>query len=101
MECETRAPANPDTLRSILLRGWGGVAGGNLGRGAPHERTRGKMQKFIVGLVIGLLLGSSMAAFAAGIFGSGVLTGWSVTKDGEEVCSDPSVDEAGKEIECD
>ncbi len=59
------------------------------------------MRKFLAGLVLGLILGSSIAAFAAGIFGSGELTGWSVTKDGEEVCSDPGIDENAKEIECD
>jgi hypothetical protein len=29
------------------------------------------------------------------------LSGWAVTKDGEEVCSDPSVQTAAKEIESD
>jgi hypothetical protein len=59
------------------------------------------MSRFFAGVVLGLILGSSVAAFAAGVFGSGPLTGWTVTKDGEEVCSDPDVNESSKEIECD
>jgi hypothetical protein len=59
------------------------------------------MQKFAVGLLIGLVLGGSVTAFAAGVFGSGSLSGWSVVKDGEEVCSDPNVDAASRVIECD
>jgi hypothetical protein len=52
-------------------------------------------------MVLGLVLGSSVAAFAAGVFGDGALLGWTVLKDGEEVCSDPNVNVASKEIECD
>ena len=37
------------------------------------------MKKFAFGLIIGLLLGSSMAAFAAGIYGGGSIDGWTVT----------------------
>jgi hypothetical protein len=59
------------------------------------------MRKFMTGLALGLILGGSAAAFAAGVFGSGALSGWTVTKDSEEVCSDPSVDVGAKEIECD
>jgi hypothetical protein len=59
------------------------------------------MRKFAAGLFLGLLLGGSTAAWAAGVFGSGTLSGWSVTKEGEEVCSDPDVDIASKQIECD
>ena len=59
------------------------------------------MKKFAFGLIIGLLLGSSMAAFAAGIYGGGSLDGWTVTQDGDEICSDPEVDVAGREIVCD
>ena len=59
------------------------------------------MAKFIAGVMLGLILGMSATAWAAGVFGSGTLSGWSVTKDGEEVCSDPSVDTGSKEIECD
>jgi hypothetical protein len=59
------------------------------------------MLRFIVGIILGLVVGTSLSGFAAGIFGTGTLSGWSVTKDGEEVCSDPEVDVASKEIECD
>jgi len=59
------------------------------------------MTKFIFGAIVGIVLSMSASAWAAGIFGSGELTGWSVTKDNEEVCSDPTVDTASKEIECD
>jgi len=59
------------------------------------------MRKFAAGLVLGLILGSSMAALAAGVFGSGTLSGWTITKDGEEVCSDPTVSSVSKEIVCD
>ena len=58
------------------------------------------MAKFIGGVVLGLVLGVSATSWAAGVFGTGTLSGWSVTKDGEEVCSDPSVDAGAKEIEC-
>jgi hypothetical protein len=60
-----------------------------------------KMAKFIAGMLLGLFLGGSATALAAGVFGDGYLSGWSVTKDGEEVCSDPSVSTGTKEIECD
>jgi hypothetical protein len=59
------------------------------------------MARFIVGILTGIFLGAAISAYAAGVFGSGTLTGWSVTKDGEEVCSDPEVNTASKEIECD
>lgn len=59
------------------------------------------MRKLLLGMIAGLILGSSLTAIAAGIFGTGELTGWTVMKDGEEVCSDPSVDPTSKEIDCD
>jgi hypothetical protein len=58
------------------------------------------LRKLLLALVLGIVLGSSAVAFAAGVFGSGTLNGWTVTKDGEEVCSDPDVDTNSKEIEC-
>jgi len=58
------------------------------------------MSKFMMGLLVGLMLGSGVAAIAAGVFGSGELTGWSVMMDGEEVCTDPDTDVASKEILC-
>ena len=59
------------------------------------------MRNFAAGIVLGVLLGSSVTALAAGVFGSGLLVGWTVVKDGEEVCSDPTVDTGSQEIECD
>ena len=59
------------------------------------------MAKFFVGVIVGLFLGASATAYAAGVFGSGTLSGWTVIKDGEEVCSDPSVSTGTKEIDCD
>ncbi len=59
------------------------------------------MPRFIAGIIIGFFLGASAAAYAAGVFGSGTLSGWTVVKDGEEVCSDPEVDTSAQEIECD
>jgi len=59
------------------------------------------MLRFISGLVAGILFGTAMTAFAAGVFGEGYLTGWSVNKGGEEVCRDRYVWPDTKEIECD
>jgi hypothetical protein len=59
------------------------------------------MAKFLAGLILGVFLSLAATSWAAGIFGSGNLVGWTVTKDGEEVCSEPEVDMLGKEIECD
>jgi hypothetical protein len=49
----------------------------------------------------GVVIGITASAYAAGVFGTGTLNGWTLTKDGEEVCSDPEVDTTSKEIECD
>jgi hypothetical protein len=59
------------------------------------------MLKFLAGLILGISLSLAASSWAAGVFGSGTLSGWTVNKDGEEVCSDPSVDTGSKEIECD
>ena len=58
------------------------------------------MSRIVIGVVTGFLLGAAASAYAAGIYGSGSLYGWTVTKDGEEVCSDPEVNTVSKEIEC-
>lgn len=60
------------------------------------------MLRFSTGLVLGLILGSAAASLAAVIGGNdGYLTGWTVTKDGEELCSDPYISFGTQEIECD
>jgi len=48
------------------------------------------------------MFGAVTAGMAAVIAGNdGTMTGWSVTKDGEEICSDPTISISSKEIECD
>jgi hypothetical protein len=59
------------------------------------------MVRFIAGMALGLALGSSVAALAAGVFGSGSLDGWKVTQGGQEVCVDPDVVQPTRTIECD
>lgn len=59
------------------------------------------MSRFVAGLVIGVVLGAGASAYAAGCFGSGTAHGWTVTKDGDEVCSNPDIDAVAKAIECD
>ena len=60
------------------------------------------MIKFVAGLCLGLFLGGAMASFAAVIAGdNGYAQGWTVMKEGEEICSDPYVWTGTKEIECD
>ena len=56
------------------------------------------MKKFSIGFVIGLLLGGAVPAFA---MSTGYLFGWTVTKDGEEVCDAPFIWPTLREIECD
>jgi len=58
------------------------------------------MRNFILGLVLGVVLGGSVAAVAAEIAGVGVLAGWTVNQDGEELCSDPVVNGSAHAIEC-
>lgn len=60
------------------------------------------MRGFFLGLVLGFMLGGSVAAFAAVIAGeNGYVLDWSVTKGGEEICSGPFIWTSTKEIECD
>lgn len=60
------------------------------------------MKKFACGLIVGMILGSAGAAIAALVAGNdGHLIGWTVTKDGDEICSTPYAWVATKEIECD
>ena len=58
--------------------------------------------RFGFGLVLGVLIGAATSSLAAIIAGDdGYLMEWSVTKDGEEICTGPYVWNATKEIECD
>jgi hypothetical protein len=58
------------------------------------------MRKFVAGVVVGLLLGSSFAAIAQSCIGYGTLHNWVVIVRAQRVCSDPFVDGANKLIEC-
>jgi hypothetical protein len=59
------------------------------------------MSRFLAGLIVGLVLGACASAYAASCFAHGTAHGWTVTKDGDEVCSDPEINDSSKEIECD
>ena len=60
------------------------------------------MKRFVLGIVVGLLLGSSVVAgYAATTCGSGVLKGWTVRNIGKKVCDDPAVNADMREIYCD
>jgi hypothetical protein len=59
------------------------------------------MIKLMAGLVLGLVLGGSVAVFGAEVLGSGALDGWLVICGGKEVCRDPEVDYRAKILECD
>jgi hypothetical protein len=52
------------------------------------------MAKFIIGVVVGIFLGASASVYGAVAAGSGTLSGWTVTKRGENVCSGPNTTEA-------
>jgi len=59
------------------------------------------MRVFAIGLILGLILGCAATACAAALVGAnGYLHGWSVTKEGEEVCTDPYVRVGENKIEC-
>lgn len=60
------------------------------------------MRKYLTGFFAGIVIGSAIPATAATIVGNmGYLSGWSVTKDGEEICYMPYVWTSIREIECD
>lgn len=60
------------------------------------------MKKFVVGFIVGTIIGNIGLSYASLVIGDGYLHGgWSVTKDGEEICTDPYVYESSREIECD
>ena len=73
----------------------------NLDPRRSRVQMEGGMLRFISGVILGVFLGVAATALAASISGTGTLTGWSVVQDGEEVCSDPTVDASSKEIQCD
>ena len=59
------------------------------------------MVRFAGGMIAGLVLGVAVSAYAARIVGSGYLSGWTVTWNDRDVCSDPYVDTIVQRIECD
>ena len=60
------------------------------------------MARFLAGMVVGLVLGIAGSAYTARMVGQdGPLLGWTVTHDGEEVCSDPDIDMSAQEIQRD
>ena len=60
------------------------------------------MRKYLIGFAAGIALGASASASAAMLLGqTGYLAGWTVTKDGDEICYMPYVWVSLKEIECD
>ena len=60
------------------------------------------MKKLAIGFIIGLAAGAAAPVAAATLVGNtGYLIGWSVTKDGEDICYMPFVWTATREIECD
>jgi hypothetical protein len=58
------------------------------------------MTRFLAGLTVGLCVGSAAMAIADVFTENGVLRGWTVTKDGKDICNDPFVWHRQKEIDC-
>lgn len=60
------------------------------------------MRKYIIGFAAGIMTAAAIPAAAAAIVGStGYLSGWTVTKDGYEICYMPYIWTSIREIECD
>lgn len=58
--------------------------------------------KFSIGFAAGLMLGLTAPVGAATLVGgTGYLFGWTVTKDGDDICDAPFIWTATREIECD
>jgi hypothetical protein len=60
------------------------------------------MKKLVIGFIVGLAAGAAVPAVAASIVGgTGYLSGWTVIKNGNEICYMPYIWTATREIECD
>ncbi len=60
------------------------------------------MKKVSIGFIAGLLVGAVVPVGAATLVGgTGYLSGWTVTKNGREICYMPYVWAGIREIECD
>ncbi len=59
------------------------------------------MKGFVFGFILGVTVASGAASAALVVGQNGYLSGWTVTKDGEEICDSPFAWTAIKEIECD
>jgi hypothetical protein len=58
------------------------------------------MWRFAAGMIVGLSVGAAAAAVSPKVDRQGVLTGWRVTKDGEDICFGPYVTPKRREIAC-
>ena len=59
------------------------------------------MKKYLTGFICGILIGAAGSVFAARfVGGNGYLIGWDVSVNGEDVCTDPYIWVATREIEC-
>ena len=60
------------------------------------------MRKFFFGVVLGVFLGSVVGALATavGFVQDGYWAGWTVTKNGDEICNNPYIWNENQTIEC-
>lgn len=66
-----------------------------------YSDAGGDMGRFLVGFLLGLATALSLPTLAARLVGDDdFLIGWTVTLEGEAVCSDPYVWLSTREIEC-
>jgi hypothetical protein len=56
--------------------------------------------KMFAGMIVGFVVGVSVSAYAASCIGAGLATGWTVFKDGDEICTDPTIYTGSKAIDC-
>lgn len=60
------------------------------------------MKRLAYGFIAGLFVGLAATTQAASVLGdNGYLLGWTVVRNGEEICSQPFVWKVTREIECD